>query len=271
MKIFIAHSHSESRELALGLDRALNEAGHEVFEPSVSLQYGEEAGAITAAIRRADLVIALLGTHNPNVYYELGLAAGAHVPTLVASRTPENAAFDLASVPYVQLSGEDSVDAIEIARRVGAIDDAPNGPAAELESDSAEQTLTRAAADPAVLGSITPAEFESLVAELLSERGFPVQTPQGPSDGGYDLLLEGDPVTVVEVKRYSPRNLVSVGSVRQLFGAMVAAGAGRAILISSSQFTASARAAADQWPVELVTLEDLLRLPGPDTLTGGDH
>jgi len=91
--------------------------------------------------------------------------------------------------------------------------------------------------------------------------------PPVKGDRGFDILIEGDPLTVVEVKRYARGGLVSVGAVRQLLGAMVAADAGRAILVSSSGFTKPALAAAAEWPIDLLTLDDLLQLPKADAGT----
>jgi len=261
MRIFISYSHADGNELAVELSQELAGAGHEVFEPAVSFEpSGNVLASISAAIRTSDVVIALLTVRNPNVYYELGLAAGANVPTLVASRSRESLAFDLTFAPYVQLTGDVAADVAAIVRRVAEVASAP-GKVDPRASESAELTLAEAAHDASVLERVTPSEFERLVAEVFLERGFPIRTTPRGRDMGFDLIIDADPLTVVEVKRYSRRSLVSVGAVRRLFGSMTAAGAGRAILISSSGFTKSARAAATEWPIELMTLEDLLRLP----------
>jgi restriction endonuclease Mrr len=263
MRIFISYSHSDGHELAVELTRALAEAGHEVFEPASSLEPGGNLiASISTAIRRAEVVVALLTVPNPNVYYELGMAWGANVPMLVASRNPENMLFALSSAPYVQLTSDVAVDVAAIVRRIREVANMRR----EFDRDaleSAELTLAEAARDPSVLESTTPLEFERLVTKLFQERGFPIRATPHTTDQGFDLIIDGDPPTVVEVKRYSRRSLVSVGTVRALLGAMTAAGAGRAILVSSSGFTRSARAAATEWPIELMTFEDLLRLPGP--------
>jgi hypothetical protein len=265
MRIFISYSYSDSHELAVELTRALAEAGHEVFEPASSVQLGDDIiASISTAIRRSNVIIALLTGGNPNVFYELGLAAGAHVSMLVASRNPENIVFDLSSVPYVQLTSDVAVDVAAIIRRVGEVADVRR----EFDRgalESVELTLAEAARDPSVLESVTPLEFEQLVAKLFQERGFPIRTTPLTADRGFDFLIEGDPATIVEVKRYSQQRLVSVGTVRQLLGSMTAAGAGRAILVSSAGFTTSARAAATGWPIELMTLDDLLHLPSSGT------
>jgi restriction endonuclease Mrr len=264
MRIFVAHSYSDAPELAAELTRALTVAGHETCQPDTSLEPGDNLiASISTAIRRSDLMVALLTGRNLNVYYELGLATGAHVPTLVASRELENIGFDLASAPYVQLTGNVAIDVEAIVRRIADVAEV-GSKVARGARQSAELTLAEAAADPSVLENVTPFEFERLVENLFEERGFQIYaTPT--TNREVDLIIGGDPPTIVEVKRYSRGRLVSVGAVRGLLGAMMATGAGRAILVSSSGFTSAARAAAAEWPVELMTLEDLLQLEGPTT------
>jgi hypothetical protein len=256
MKVFIAYSH-DGRKLAYGLAEALVEAGHEVYDPTSSMGPGSLGAQIATAVRNSDAVIALVTYANPNVYYEAGLATGAHVPVLVAADRPDQIAFALSSAPYVQLTGNTDVDVGEILRRVADV--WPERPAAASEPRSTDLSLADVAADVAAFERLTPPEFEHLVLELLRGRGLPAHADPVKGDRGFDILIDGDPPTVVEVKRYSKGRLVPVGVVRQVLGTMVAAGAGRAILVSSSGFTKSAMAAAAEWPIDLLTLEELLR------------
>ncbi len=259
MRVFIAHAYADAEDLAEELRRTLNESGYEAFKPDSS--YEAEAtttASISAAIRTADVVIALLTSPNPNVYFELGLAAGSNVPMLVASRHPADMAFDLAAAPYVELTGNIGTDAAAIVRRVREI-----VPVREELAERPNLTLADVAQDPGALESISLVEFERLVAQAFEDVGYEIRTASSRPDRGFDLVIEGDPPTIVVVKRYRRRNLVSVASVRDLFGVMTAVGAGRAILVSSGGFTRSAEAEAAERPIDLLTLDDLLRLRGP--------
>jgi hypothetical protein len=257
MKVFIAYSYPDARRLAHGLVEALVNAGHEVFDPAFSMRVESIDTGIMTALRNSDAAIALITNANPNVYYEAGLAAGAHVPILVAADKPDHIGFALSSAPYVQLTGDTDADVEAILRRVADVWP-EHGAADASEPRSTELTLADAAADVEALERLTPQEFERLVTELLQDRGLPAHPEPLKGDRGFDIFIDGDPPTVVEVKRYSKGRLVPVGVVRQLLGAMVGAGARRAILISSSGFTKSAVAAAAEWPIDLLTLEDLL-------------
>lgn len=263
MKIFLSYSYTDAQELASALGRALAKAGHDVFDPASAVNSGDISTRILAALRESEAMIALMTNATPNVHFEAGVASGAQVPVLVAASSSDHLAFALSSMPYVQLTGDTVADVDEILRRVAETwpgHDAAGGAVPQ----PAEPPTADAAADLEALERLTPQEFERLVAELLRNRGFPVQARSPREDRGFDILIDGEPPTVVEVKRYSRGGLVSVGAVRQLLAAMAAAGAGRSILVSSSGFTKSAMAAAVEWPVDLMTLEDLLRLPEVD-------
>jgi HJR/Mrr/RecB family endonuclease len=256
MRVFIAYSYGEGDDLARGLRSVLSDSGYEVFSPDTVSKPGRAIFAsITAAIQTADVVVALLTSPNPNVYFELGMAAGSSIPMVVASQRPENAVVDLASAPYVELTGDTAQDVSTIFRRVSEI-----APAVPDRSQTQELTLRQLAQDPASLQKIGPQAFERMVAQAFADAGYVVDATPSRSDSGIDIIIESDPLTVVQVKLYRSRHLVPVGAVRELFGAMTAIGASRAILVSSAGVTRSAKAAAEQWPIDLMTIGELSAL-----------
>ena len=115
MKIFVAHS-TRDRDLVASLVTLLREDGHDVFVPMEKIMTGNLLSEISAAIRSADVFVALVTSGNPNVFYELGLASGAGVTILVTAPAGELLPADLVSVPYVQLTGDIIRDAQTIAR-----------------------------------------------------------------------------------------------------------------------------------------------------------
>jgi Holliday junction resolvase len=257
VKVFIAHPASEEK-LVGRLVQDLADHGCEVTRPaSTSSSMGELLSAISAAIRTADVVIAIASSSNPNVFYELGLAVGSNVPTLVVARAGDGLPADVTSVPFVQLTGDIDCDADEIVRR--AIELAQPEPAPEPELGSAYELLAAAAREPGKLDSLSPAAFEGLVARLLAERGFQVTRDPSASDWGADLKIEADGRTmIVEVKKYGRQSRVSVEAVRQVLGMLGDTDGALGAIISSSDFTAAARALAEQTRVSLLTIEDLL-------------
>jgi CspA family cold shock protein len=117
MKVFISHSVGD-RELVATLVNLLREDGHEAFVPSETAIPGNAPSAVSSAIRSADALVAVITASSPNVFYELGLAAGASIPTLITAPAGELLPVHLASIPYVQLTGDLLRDARVIALRV---------------------------------------------------------------------------------------------------------------------------------------------------------
>ena len=104
--------------------------------------------------------------------------------------------------------------------------------------------------------------FEHLVGEAYRRRGHAVRENRsaGP-DGGIDLVLErGGERVLVQCKRW--RADVGVAVVRELLGAVVAAGASRGIVVTTAGFTRPAREFAAANRIELVDGEALVRLVG---------
>ena len=260
MKVFIAHS---SRDLELGnnLMAILREDGHDVFDPTSIVLGSSIMSEISARIRSADLFVAVVRSSNPNVFYELGLAAGAGVPILIAAPGGEALPADLSSVPYVQLAGDSLRDSQMIARRAK---DLRNVARTEPQKfDSAEAALRAAIREPAVLESLSPSDFERLVMELFKERGYLVTTLASGSgrDIGVDFAIKRDnEIVLIEVKKVSRQSRVSVETVRRLLSAIPIAGASLAVLVATSGYTTAALelAATAGSPILLRTIEEIL-------------
>lgn len=102
-------------------------------------------------------------------------------------------------------------------------------------------------------GSAT--DFERLVVRVLGRVLLPGSTSQrlhhvGKSgDGGIDGIIDEDALGLsriyLQAKKYQDGNNVGVAEVHQFAGAMVERGAAKGVFVTSSDFTASARKAAD--------------------------
>lgn len=94
--------------------------------------------------------------------------------------------------------------------------------------------------------NVTSREFEEIVEQLLRDDGFDTHLTKETRDGGRDIVatktgINGKPVVFfVECKRYSRKNKVDVGIVRQLYGVQTAERVNKACLITSSLFTRDA-------------------------------
>lgn len=259
MKVFLAHSVRD-RDLVTAVATHLRSDGHETIRPDELVATADLLSLISSALRSADVVVAIVSGTNPNVFYELGLAAGAGVPTLIVANPGEALPADLASVPYVQLTGDTLRDARTIVRRVKDLEGLSSPKPDKFAS--AEAALRAATQDPALLEALAPSEFERLVAELFRERGYEVSATPPTRDSGVDLVVrspEDGQVMLVEVKKLSKQSRVSVEAVRRLLDAVsVVSGAALGVLVSTSGFTGAAVALGAAGPVVLKTLEEIL-------------
>jgi restriction system protein len=102
------------------------------------------------------------------------------------------------------------------------------------------------------LAALTPTEFEQWCAHRLRALGYTVRHVGSHGDHGIDLFAEKDGErVVVQCKRFTGRRTVGEPHLRDLYGAMHAEGAVRAIVITAGYFTEEARAWARGKPIEL--------------------
>ena len=119
--------------------------------------------------------------------------------------------------------------------------------------------------------SLTWQQFEQFVGSYFKDQGYTVmETAAGP-DGGVDLVLKKDgSKTYVQCKHWKTYK-VSVEKVRELLGSMVAGGADHGVLVTTGEFTSSAKQFGGKNGVRLIDvkeLEHLLRVtPVEDTLS----
>ena len=238
MKVFITCAASD-RQLAARVAELLRSNGHEVIEPSMTRRGEAILPSASAALRSSDVVVAIMSGSDSSLLYEVGLAAGANVPLLVAAHDTKVFPATLAFLPYVQLSGDAQGDARSIVQGIGRMNAAKA--VSRPEFTSAEDALRAASRNPAVLELVSPAEFEDLVAKLLEARGYSVVRPSAAQDAGYDFVLtspQHPDIVLVEVKKTGGQGRVSVDAVRQFAVVVCATGASLGMLVASSGYTA---------------------------------
>ncbi len=110
-------------------------------------------------------------------------------------------------------------------------------------------------------------EFEHLIRELFEEEfvsaGGEVKVTQASSDGGVDAIaFDPDPIRggkiVIQAKRYT--NIVGVAAVRDLYGTVMAEGATKGILVTTSDYGKDSYKFAKGKPITLLNGSNLLAL-----------
>lgn len=110
-------------------------------------------------------------------------------------------------------------------------------------------------------------DFEHLIRELFSKiysnEEIEIKVTQASHDKGVDaIIFDPDPIkggkTIIQAKRYT--NLVSVSSIRDLYGTVINEGANRGILVTTSNFGTDSYEFAKDKPITLINGNNLLSL-----------
>ena len=128
-----------------------------------------------------------------------------------------------------------------------------------------DERIRQLRSDPKLLDSLTPREFEELVAHLLSQFGWKVELTPQTRDGGVDIFATSqdtadlDVSWIVECKKFSENRKVGVELLRQLHGAKEFLGVSNAVLVTTSSFTPDAvQFAAKLYDLKLIDRKKLL-------------
>lgn len=112
--------------------------------------------------------------------------------------------------------------------------------------------------NPKRMFSLSPRQFEELVAELFYREGFDVELTPERKDGGRDVLAVshnelGSHLYMAECKRYSPNRPVGVEYVRALYGVVEYEKATLGIIATTSCFTKGAKSLSQdlKWRIGL--------------------
>jgi restriction system protein len=117
--------------------------------------------------------------------------------------------------------------------------------------------------------SVSGREFESYIEALLTNMGYErVEVRGGPTDEGIDLLCEmsqgiNQVKTGVQAKCKQPHNKIGPNAVRLLRDVLPKFKCSQGVLITTSDFTAEAKAAASEEgrpPIILINGEKLVEL-----------
>ncbi len=115
-----------------------------------------------------------------------------------------------------------------------------------VKATGIQQLIIRISENQDLIYEVSPREFEEIVEQILKDDGFETRLTKATRDGGRDIIatktgINGKPVVFfVECKRYSRKNKVDVGIVRELYGVQTSEKVNKACLVTSSLFTRDA-------------------------------
>ncbi len=147
-----------------------------------------------------------------------------------------------------------------------------SGEAYRLQNDASHSRLV-AAAKPLIISaneaiiqnlkknpkdifSLTPRQYEELVAELFRDMGWDVELTQATRDGGKDILAAmntaaGHILCLVEAKHYRADRKIGVSLVRALYGTLCDYQATNALMVTTSSYSKDAHALQKKHQYEL--------------------
>jgi hypothetical protein len=123
--------------------------------------------------------------------------------------------------------------------------DTPHSTQIEIVQEANEELIALLASNPTLMYGLHPRKFEEVVARLFEKQGFSVTLTPASKDGGFDFFAElQTPMTsllvMAECKRYSAERKVGIEVVRGLHSVLETNKANKALVITSSFFTAGA-------------------------------
>lgn len=243
-KIYISSSFNDYRNyLQFTLKKDLIEMGYEVVNKETD-EYFFNVNNITPEywISQADIFIAVIKDESPLVFYELGYATALGKKVLIISESEYDLPLSLQKYNYIRF---DSGISNSIYSVINFLQNT------RIEESSINQSITsfkeliiNVKENPQVIDRVSGPDFEKLIFTYFKDTGVNISKSNSSKDYGYDFILsnwEGFTKTVVEVKKYNKNSKVSVNTIQQIIGAMNMYEADHGIIITTSEFTASAR------------------------------
>ena len=117
------------------------------------------------------------------------------------------------------------------------------------------------AKNPELLHSLSPYDFERVVARMFEKKGFTVKITPQTRDGGKDIFIAKNDLCsflfYVECKKYSPDLHVGIDVIQRLYGVISAEKATGGIIATTSYFTKPAKDYIQEHQLEhQLTLQD---------------
>jgi hypothetical protein len=135
----------------------------------------------------------------------------------------------------------------------------------ELIVPAHKDLLRLVSQNPLLLYTISPYEFEEIVAEVFRHHGYNVELTKRTHDGGKDIIVISNKMKInlkfiIECKRYQKESKVSLEQVQRLLGVKLAESANKAILATTSTFTRDAIRFSRNflWELELKDYNDIV-------------
>jgi restriction endonuclease len=254
-RIYISSSFKHVDDfLSFQLKEELIFSGYEVINPSRNeiVHSSEIKESVEFLINKCDLFIAILKDNNPWQYFELGYAIASSKKVLIVADYDIEIPYPLKNYQFLRTGLDSSNSIFDIIRYLEKLRFGENKESEPI--NTLEEFNSLLEIDRQTIDKVSGPEFELLIAKFFESKGFNVKQADSTSDYGFDLIInnyEGHNKTIVEVKKYNRNSKVSVNTIHQVFGTMNICEADHAIIITTSDFTSSAKDFAQSFPGKL--------------------
>lgn len=243
-KIYISSSFKHVDDfLTFTLKRDLIEMGYEVVNKESDESFFDESKATPEYwISQADVFIALIKDKSPFVFYELGYATALGKKVLIISESEFDLPTSLKKYNYIRFdSGMSNAiyNVINFLQKTNIEEKSVRDNISNFK-----ELITNFRENSQIIDRVSGSEFEEFIFTYFRNSGANVDRPNTSTDYGYDFILKdwkGFHKTIVEVKKYNRNSKVSVNTIQQVVGAMNIYEADHAVIITTSEFTASAK------------------------------
>lgn len=244
-KIYISSfSKSTDDYYSFNLKSDLSALGYEIVNKDTNpFSYNDERRVTPEfLISQSDVFIAIIKEKSPFVFYELGYAAALGKKVLIICDSEFDLPESLRNYNYARFDSTLSntlYTVINFLQRTTIEENSLKENISTLK-DFIQQTKL----NPQIIDRVSGAELEELVYNYFVGIGANVERPKSTAEHyGFDLMLyqwEGHKKTLIEVKKYNKNSKVSVNTIQQVVGAINIYNASHAVIITTSEFTASA-------------------------------
>lgn len=243
-KIFISSTRKESSDhFVSALKKDLKDMGFEVLNVDKEESWLNIENQTTEhLISKSDIVIAIINETRPNVFFELGYATALGKQVLILSTSDFELPYNLKNFSNIKY------DLNYLHSRNTCYDFIKHSKISEKRKvekfTSLKELIKISKHDPQILHEISPFQFEKLVGDLFKKMGYDVSMTEQSKDSGIDLILtdrKNDSITLVECKKYNRNSKVSINTIREVLGTMSLHNIQKAIIITTSEFTSSAK------------------------------
>lgn len=239
--------------LTFTLKRDLIEMGYEVVNKESDESFFDESKATPEyLISKSDVFIAIINEKSQFVFYELGYATALGKKVLIISESEYDLPSSLKKYNFIRLDSGMS-NAIYNVNNFLQKTNIEERSISENISNF-KDLIINFRENAQIIDRVSGPEFVEFIFNYFRNTGADVYRPNTTTDYGYDFILrdwKGFPKTIVEVKKYNRNSKVSVNTIQQVVGAINIYEADHAVIITTSEFTASAKEFASSMTKEI--------------------